>query len=182
MGGNRFLLLGAWLLVLTITLVLWMYIPTLTGGHTDVHPLHFLPYPPGVAIAVLAGSTGGMLNGLFKVWNEVSHGGPVSSQHDPAFYYLPPILGAFAGILMFLIIAAGGLSIIDPKGAFSADLQQSASVASLLYKLTPTSPPQLAVFVIYTAAAGYYFTRVPETFGLLEGRARRRTNRSDRRT
>jgi len=52
-----------WLVVLSITIGLWTFVLTLTGAQGDPHPFHFLPYPPGVAIAVVAGSTGSMLNG-----------------------------------------------------------------------------------------------------------------------
>ena len=89
---------------------------------------------------------------------------------DPALYYLPPVLGAFAGIVMFLLMAAGGLSLIDPRSAFSLDLQNSASVGSLIYKLTPISASQLAILIIYTAVAGYFFHRVPETLGRVSSR------------
>jgi hypothetical protein len=182
MGGVRSFLFVAWVFVLLITIGLWTYVPTLTGAHSDPHPFHFLPYPPGIAIAVVAGSTGGMLNGLFAVWNEISSGRVSPTPADPALYYLPPILGAFAGIVMFFILAAGGLSLIDPKGAFSVDLQNSASTGFLIYKLTPTSPPQLAVFVIYTTVAGYFFTRVPETLGFLKDHVGSRTHQRRRPT
>jgi len=66
----RGFLLISWSLILLITIALWTVVPTLTGAHPDPHPLLSLPYPPGIAIAVVAGSTGGMLNGLFTIWDE----------------------------------------------------------------------------------------------------------------
>jgi len=171
MRAGRSLLFVSWLLVLFVTVGAWAWLPTLTGVHPDPNPFHFLPYPPGIAIAILAGSTGGMLNGLFALWKSISsHDQAVLEMSDPALFYLPPILGAFAGVLTFFLISAGGLSLIDPKAAFSVDLQQSPSMGMLIYKLTPTSPAQLATFVIYTTVAGYFFTSLPETFEVLTTR------------
>jgi hypothetical protein len=184
-------LLTTWVFITLCTAILWTVLPALSGVHGETNPLYFLPWPPGIAIAIVMGSMGGMLNGLFRLWSEVMSQKAQSNTLSPGLYSLPPILGAFAGIVLFFFIAAGGLSLGNPSGLLLANTPQrtsnsdspvdktlnptshiyeSPSPASLLYKLTPTTPGQLAILVIYSIAAGYFFARIPELLKIVSDR------------
>jgi hypothetical protein len=170
MRGGHYLLFVSWLLISIGTIALFLFVPALTGNHKDPNPFHFLPYLPGIAIATIAGSTGGMFSRLFAVWSSINapDSRQIPSARDPALFYLPPVLGAFAGVLTFLILAAGGLSLIEPTAAFSKEPLNTYNIGLLVYLLTPTSPGQFAIFVIYTTIAGYFFPSVPQTLSILK--------------
>src|SRR4051794_18774730 len=103
------------LCVWSLVLFLALFVPTITGAHDPAaKATYFLQWIPGIGIAFLSGTTGAFFNGLLEIWNSrpspTQNGGtqtPLSTVH----FVIRPLLGAFAGFILFLFFAVGGLSL-----------------------------------------------------------------------
>ena len=156
-------LLVSTLCVWTIILFFTLYLPTTTGVHDPAaRATHFLRWIPGIAIAFLAGATGAFFNGLLEIW-KISTSSPANEATAPipdnVQFIVRPLLGAFAGFILFLFFAVGGLSLTYER---PDSVQSGASVGTLIYQLTPHSTSQLATTILLTFVGGYFFSIVPE--------------------
>ncbi len=171
-------LIVSWLGLCVLTVSAWTLLPPLDRGHPNVHPLDLLPWPPGIAIAIIAGATGGMMKVLFEMWSP-STGQPARGSEEPSSSVLliSPVLGALSGIVIFVLLASGLVKFATASVAFhdaSSNIANS-SPGSFLYKLTPTSPSGFASLILYTMLAGYFFQFLPE---LLDALRKRFTNKN----
>ena len=158
--------------LLTSTVAVWaivffftLYLPTITGVHgRGAGPLGFLPWIPGIAIAFLAGTAGAFFNGLLEIWRTSIQPPQSPSEQQPAspstvHFVVRPLLGAFAGFILFLFFATGGLSLTYQQ---TDAYPSGASVGNLIYQLTPHTASQLATTILLTFVGGYFFPLVPE--------------------
>ncbi len=150
-----------WVIVFFFTL----YLPTITGVHgPGARPSYFLRWIPGIAIAFLSGTTGAFFNGLLEIWHTSTPPPQSPNEQQPASpspvnFVVRPLLGAFAGFILFLFFATGGLSLTYQQT--DAD-SSGASVGTLIYQLTPHTASQLATTILLTFVGGYFFPLVPE--------------------
>ena len=158
-----FALLASTLAVWTVIFFFTLYVPTITGAHSPAaRPAYFLRWIPGVAIAFLSGTAGAFFNGLLEIWRTQAQ--PAVPDDQPAsspstvHFIVRPLLGAFAGLILFLFFATGGLSLTYQ----ASDADSGASVGTLIYQLTPHTASQLATTILLTFVGGYFFPVVPE--------------------
>ena len=161
-------LLVSTLCVWTIILFFTLYLPTITGAHDPAaRATYFLRWIPGIAIAFLAGATGAFFNGLLEIWkistSSAANEAPASIP-DNVQFIVRPLLGAFAGFILFLFFAVGGLSLTYER---PDSIQSGASVGTLIYQLTPHSTSQLATTILLTFVGGYFFPPRAGAFGRL---------------
>ena len=132
-----FALLVSTLAVWTVIFFFTLYVPTFTGAHSpDARPTYFLRWIPGVAIAFLSGTAGAFFNGLLEIWRTqaqpaVPDDHPGSSP-STVHFVVRPLLGAFAGLILFLFFATGGLSRTNSPTRGTRGHQLVRSFTSLL--------------------------------------------------
>ena len=151
----------------TLIIFLSIYPPTLTGAHPDTIAVNFLPYLPGISIAMLSGVAGALFNGMLDIYSRVSarDSKESSSDRDLVYYVIIPFLGAMAGMILFFFFAAGGLSLTSHIDLSS---KGGKNLGALIYdELTPGSAGQLATVVTLTFVGGYFFRLVPDLFDVI---------------
>ena len=159
---NLFSLLASAAIVWIAVIGVSIYIPTVTGVHSaGTQATYFLRWMPGVSIAMLSGTIGALFNGLMEIWLMAPTGRRRSKSATSAnvHFVVRPVLGAIAGLILFLFFAAGGLSLM-PSAAQPVD-DWGGSTGTLLYQLTPRSTSQLATTILLTLVGGYFFPLVP---------------------
>src|SRR5262249_31107407 len=110
-------LLASTVAVWTLIFFFTLYVPTITGNvSSSARPWNFLPWIPGIAIAFLSGTAGAFFNGLLEIWRTQPQQPEAAREQQPALpsalhFALRPLLGAFAGFILFLFFATGGLSL-----------------------------------------------------------------------
>jgi hypothetical protein len=152
-----------WILIISFSICL----PPLTGDHPDTRPFNFLPWLPGISIALLSGVAGAFFNGMLEIHRSIANkvSEEPAKELDLVYYVIRPFLGAMAGMIVFFFVAAGGLS-LTPQIQFTGN--ENLSVGALIYDyLTPRSAVQLATIVTLTFVGGYFFASVAELFEAL---------------
>jgi len=154
--------LSLWALIIFLSI----YPPTLTGAHPGTFALNFLPWLPGISIAMLSGVAGAFFNGMLAIYSGATARHRIDSGASPELVYfvIRPFLGAMAGMILFFFFAAGGLS-LTPHIELSG--KGGTNLGALIYdELTPRSAGQLATVVTLTFVGGYFFHLVPELLDL----------------
>src|SRR5437762_2688883 len=176
-----FALLASTLAVWTVIFFFTLYIPTITGAHApDARPTYFLRWIPGVAIAFLSGTAGAFFNGLLEIWRTQAQ--PAAPDDQPpgppttVHFVVRPLLGAFAGLVLFLFFATGGLSLTYQQ----SNADPGASVGTLIYQLTPHTASQLATTILLTFVGGYFFPLIPELLDAYRKRMLPKTSSKER--
>jgi hypothetical protein len=162
----------SWLITCLLTVLTWTMLPTMTDVSPGKHALDFLPWPPGIAIAIVAGATGGMLKSLFSVWNSVAGQGiQKSNEVSSAAGLISPLLGSLSGTFIFVFLASGlSKSLSSTVGFLWRPTRENYSIGHLVYLLTPNSPNEFAALVLYSMLAGFSFQYLPELLDGLRGR------------
>jgi hypothetical protein len=159
------LVTASWLGFVVAVIVVYAGFPCLAearGACTSMW--HFLPWPPGVATAAIAGGTGAWINGLFRIVVVPQERSRESLRAEE--FLAAPLLGGAAAVAFFFIVAAGGLSVVNVTALAGAvgttPTEGNFAAGALLYALTPDSTAQLATLSAYSLAAGYSYSAVPK--------------------
>ena len=163
-------LLVSTLCVWTIILFFTLYLPTITGAHDPAaRATYFLRWIPGIAIAFLAGATGAFFNGLLEIWkistSSAANEAPASIP-DNVQFIVRPLLGAFAGFILLLFFAVGGLSLTyeRPDGVSSRGIRGHSYLSAHSSQHIPTGYNHFAHVrwgILFPPCAGA-FGRLPK--------------------
>src|SRR2546427_5468547 len=149
-------LLVSTVVALVVTVVLFTVVPTMVGVHRGEDWRNLAPWIPGLGVAMMSGAVGAFFGGMLQIWlhaagseNNEWHGVQVSGLD----YGLRPVLGATAGVVIFLLYAATKLRKF-----------QAATLGEIPWLLRPYTTQALALYSLFAISTGFFFPLLADVF------------------